>query len=109
MKILTMNEQILLLAILQLKDNAYGVTIRNHVIRVTGKNMVYGTLYNGLDKLVKKGYVITREGEPTPERGGRRKIYYTVTSEALDALQITRSIQSAIWQDFNPLLDGDDK
>lgn len=103
-----MNEQILLLAVLRLKENAYGVSIRDHIIEITGKSMVYGTLYNSLDKLVKKGYVITREGEPTSERGGRRKIYYTLTPEARTALRHAKYVQSALWNDMSdPILKGE--
>ena len=106
MNILTLNEQILLLTILKLKENAYGVTIREKVVEMTKKKIVYGTLYNSLDKLVKKGYVITKEGEPTHERGGRRKIYYTLTPEGKVALQKSKELQAALWEGISDYAFG---
>jgi len=102
--LLTLNEQILLLAILKLKENAYGVTIREKVVEVTQKKIVYGTLYNSLDKLVKKGYVVTKEGEPTHERGGRRKIYYTLTRDGKIALQKSKELQTSLWEGFTDFI-----
>ena len=106
MDFLTLNEQILLLAIWRLKDNAYGVTIREKVVEVTKKKIVYGTLYNSLDKLVKKGYVITTEGEPTHERGGRRKIYYTLTRDGKLALQKSKELQTTLWEGLSDYAFG---
>ncbi len=95
---LTLHEQTILLSIWRLKGNAYGVTLRENVMKVTGKNIHYGTLYNTLNKLVKKGYVITESGEPTNERGGRSKIYYDLTETGKTALRKARSLQAALWE-----------
>ena len=103
---LTLHEQTVLLSIWRLKDNAYGVAIRENVMDVTKRPLHYGTLYNTLDKLVKKGYVVTVRGEPTPERGGRSKIYYELTSEGLAALQRAKELQTALWQDIPDLTFG---
>ena len=97
MDLLTLHEQILLLAIWRLGENAYGVAIRELVVSMTKKNIVYGTLYNSLDKLVRKGFVITMKGEPTPERGGRSKIYYSLTKDGTAALQKAKELQSTLW------------
>ncbi len=94
---LTLNEQILLLAVWRLKDDAYGVAIRQNIMDVTTRTLHYGTLYNSLDKLVKKGYVSTKRGEPTAERGGRSKIYYELTREGLKALQKAKELQVSMW------------
>lgn len=106
MPILTLNEQIILLSIWKLKDNAYGVTIREKVMDVTKKRIVYGTLYNSLDKLVKKGYVVTAEGEPTKERGGRRKIYYSLTENGKFSLQESKKLQASLWRDVPDIAFG---
>ena len=98
MGILTLNEQIFLLAIWRLKDNAYGVSIRDKIMEVTHKRIVYGTLYNTLDKLVKKGYVVTKKGEPTGERGGRSKIYYFLTREGIKSLEDSKKLQEELWR-----------
>ena len=59
MKKLTVNEEIFLIAIWHLKDDAYGVKIRKKIRELTGSSILFGTLYNTLDYLVKKGYVET--------------------------------------------------
>ncbi len=98
MKYLTLNEEILLLTIWRLKNDAYGVSIREEYSRATGKNIVMGTMYNSLDYLVKKGYVITEKGEPTAERGGRSKIYYRVTKSGLEALKKAKELHDSVWE-----------
>lgn len=103
MKYLTKSEEILLLAIWRLKDNAYGVTIRKHVMQVTGEKMTYGTLYSALDQLVKKEYVYKTAGDPTPERGGRRKIFYTITPKGFEALKQAQDLTKTLWEDVSDL------
>ena len=103
MKYLTKSEEILLLAIWRLKDNAYGVTIRKHAIQVTGEKMTYGTLYSALDQLVKKEYVYKTIGDPTPERGGRRKIFYTITPKGFEALKQAQELTKTLWEDVSDL------
>jgi PadR family transcriptional regulator PadR len=97
-KELTLSEIIFLLAIWRLEDNAYGVTIRKQIAKVTSKTYTYGTLYSALDQLFKKGYVIKSAGPSTPERGGRSKIYYKLTKEGLKALKASRELQKTIWR-----------
>jgi DNA-binding PadR family transcriptional regulator len=99
MKELTLYESILLLAIWRLKDNAYGVTIREKVSEVTKRTISYGTLYSYLDQLSRKGYVGKTIGAPSSERGGRRKIFYTVSTEGMNALKAARDLQKSIWDD----------
>ncbi|MCK5146270.1 PadR family transcriptional regulator [bacterium] len=98
MKKLTMNEQIFLIAIWHLEDGAYGVKIREKIIDVTEQDMMFGTIYNTLDKLVKKGYVVTRKsGAATEERGGYKKVFYTLTPEGREALRKARELQDTLW------------
>jgi len=101
MKELTLSEIIFMLAIWRLEENAYGVTIRKHIAQVTGKIHTYGTLYSALDQLFKKGYVIKSAGPPTPERGGRSKIYYRLSPEGIEALKAARQLQREIWNKRN--------
>jgi DNA-binding PadR family transcriptional regulator len=98
MKVLTIAEEIILTAVLRLGDNAYGVAIRKKVAEVTQKELIYGTLYNLLDQLVRKGYVDKNRGSPTPERGGRSKIYYRLTPSGVEALQHARRLHKKIWE-----------
>ena len=98
MKNLTLSEIIFMLAIWRLEENAYGVTIRKHIAQVTGKIYTHGTLYSALDQLFKKGYVTKSVGPPTPERGGRSKIYYRLSPEGIKALRAARQLQREIWK-----------
>ena len=98
MQELTIQEEIILTAIWRLKEEAYGVLIRKNVAEITNKQMMYGTLYNTLSQLLRKGYVSKSKGEPTAARGGRSKMYYHITSEGLKALQHTRDLHRSIWR-----------
>lgn len=95
---LTMTEQIYLIAIWHLKDSAYGVRIREKILELTGKSMVFGTLYNNLDTLVKKGYVETRRGSSAPNRGGNIRVFYSLTQDGEKALQESRELQRVLWE-----------
>ena len=92
-------EQVVLLAILRLEDSAYGVSVRNEIAQCTGREPSPGALYTTLDRLEAKRLVSSRVGEPTPQRGGRAKRYYTVSAQGLAA--VTRAQRS-----YQRLLEG---
>ncbi len=98
MKNLSVNEQIFLVAIWWLKDEAYGVRIRDKIKEMTGKIFTFGTLYNTLDNLAKKGYVTSRPVQILNQTGGNKRVYYTITKEGLEALREARQLQEAIWK-----------
>jgi PadR family transcriptional regulator, regulatory protein PadR len=79
-------EELLLLAILRLRDNAYGMTIRQTVEEATGRSTSIGAIYTTLERLEQKGFISSRQGEPTPERGGRAKRYFAITGTGAQAL-----------------------
>ena len=97
MKELTKTEEILLLSIWRLEDEAYGVKIRRHVSKAIKKQFTYGNLYSALKQLVEKNYVDKRSGETVPQRRGRRRFYYTLTSEGLEALQEAQELNESLW------------
>lgn len=101
MKLLTRQEEILLLAIWQLKGNAYGVTLREYISKVTGKYWSIGSIYVPLDKLAERGYVKTYQGAPTEKRGGKSKRYYDLTKEGLNALDQIKAVQDTLWAGFS--------
>jgi PadR family transcriptional regulator PadR len=107
MRELTKAEETLLLAILRLKDNAYGVAIKQNIQKTTGKALPYGTLYFILEQLTKKGFVKRFTGESKPERGGRRRIYYALTSEGSKALKQAYRMQQKIWNGYAELTLGE--
>ncbi len=92
-------EQIVLLAILRLGDNAYGVTIGAEITACTRREPTPGALYTTLDRLEDKGLVKSRLGDPTPQRGGRAKRYFALNAKGVVA--ITRAQQS-----YRRLLEG---
>lgn len=106
MKELSVLEQLLLIVIVKLKDNAYGVSIRREINKLTGKTMMYGTLYNALAQLLKKNYVVKTKGDPVPERLGRSRIYYALTPAGKAALQAAYDLQRTIWSSI-PEFVGD--
>lgn len=79
-------ESLLLLSVLSLGERAYGVTIRQELIKSAGKDVAVGAIYTGLERLSRKGLVESWQGEPTAERGGRAKRFYRVTAEGLQAV-----------------------
>jgi PadR family transcriptional regulator PadR len=92
-------EQVVLLSILRLDDDAYGVTIRSEISKCTGREPAPGALYTTLDRLEEKGLVRSRLGDPTPERGGRSKRYFKVSAKGMKAL--TEALRS-----YRRLLEG---
>ena len=97
MKELTMLEQMILAAIIALEKDAFGVSIRKKVEILTGKRLMYGTLYNALDQLLRKDYVSKTKGTTSTARGGRPRIYYTLTPAGKKALRTSYKLQQAIW------------
>jgi len=98
LKILSVNEQIFLIAIWWLKDEAYGVRIRDKIAEMTGRTFTFGTLYNTLDNLAKKGYVTSRAVQILNQTGGNKRVYYAITKTGLEALREARELQEAIWK-----------
>jgi PadR family transcriptional regulator PadR len=95
-------EQIVLLAVLRLGEDAYGVPIRLEIERRTGRSLTVGALYRTLDRLEEKGYVTSRFGDPTPERGGRSKRYFRLRPVGLRALRASRDALAAMWEGLEP-------
>jgi PadR family transcriptional regulator PadR len=95
-------EQIVLLAVLRVGEDAYGVPIRLEIERRTGRSLTVGALYRTLDRLEAKGYVTSWFGDPTPERGGRSKRYFKVRPAGLRALRASRDALTAMWDGLQP-------
>ena len=91
-------EQMVLLAVLQAGDEAYGVTVHQELQHRTKRKVARGAIYMTLDRLEKKGLLESRTTEPTAERGGRAKRCYTVTKPALEALRASRRALASLWQ-----------
>lgn len=97
MKLLSRSEEIVLLSIWRLQDEAYGVSIRKQVAAATGRAWSIGALYAPLHRLEKKGLVQTRRGEPVFKRGGRSKVYYRLTPQGKRALLAVKHVHDVLW------------
>jgi DNA-binding PadR family transcriptional regulator len=86
-------EQIVLLAVIRLGTDAYGMTVRREIEARTGRNISIGAIYTTLERLESKGYVSSYTGEPTAARGGRAKRHFQIEAEGRKAL---RAAQDAI-------------
>jgi PadR family transcriptional regulator, regulatory protein PadR len=80
-------EQMVLLAILRKQPVAYGISIQDELLARTDREYSAGAIYSTLDRLEKKGFVKSRQGEATAQRGGRRKLYFSLTAPGQAALQ----------------------
>ena len=98
MKNLTVNAQIFLVAIWWLKDEAYGVRIRDKIEEMTGRKFTFGTLYNTLDYLAQKGFISSKSVQILNQAGGNKRVYYSLTKSGLEALREARDLQEAIWK-----------
>src|SRR6266852_5783677 len=83
-------EHLIVLALLRLEDRAYGVTVRQEIEFRTKREVSIGAVYATLDRLETKGYVKSRQGDPTPERGGRSKRFFHVTAKGVAAVNRTQ-------------------
>ena len=91
-------EQIVLLAMVRLADNAYGVPIRHEIEKRTKRTVSIGALYSTLDRLEAKGYASSWFSNPTAERGGRSRRYFKVDPLGLKALERSREVLEVMWK-----------
>lgn len=96
-------EEMVLLAILRLGDEAYGVSIRKQIRKSTKKDYTYGTLYGLLRQMERKGYLRKIKGEPLPKKGGRSKSYFRLTSVGIRSLKDAMELHERLWKDVDAL------
>lgn len=90
-------EQIVLLAVVRLSDDAYGSPIRREIEERTGRSIAIGALYTALDRLERKGFLESTMSDPTPLRGGRSKRYFKVRPAGAAALRRSREALMSMW------------
>jgi PadR family transcriptional regulator PadR len=96
-------EQIVLLAILRLGDDAYAIPVRQEITDRTGRSVARGALYTALERLEAKRCLRSRMSDPLQERGGR---YFTVTPSGLSALRASRRGLLRLWQGLEGTLES---
>jgi PadR family transcriptional regulator PadR len=99
-------ELILLLTILRLGDDAYGVPLSRELSAVRGRDVAVGSVYAALDRLELKGLIASSLGESSPERGGRAKRYFRVTAAGIRSMEETRRVLTGLWKAL-PSAEGD--
>lgn len=100
MEILTKLEELILLSVWRLRENAYGTTIYKYITDITGKKLSLGGVYFPLDRLTKKGYLKAYTGDATPERKGLSKRYYHITHKGIQALSEIKRVNEIMWAGF---------
>jgi PadR family transcriptional regulator PadR len=99
-------ELMILLAVIHLGEEAYGVPISRELEAQRGRDVSVGSVYAALERLEGKGLVASTLGDPTPERGGKAKRYFRVTREGLRQVHETRRVLSKMWRTL-PELKGE--
>ena len=105
-KLLTRSEELILLAVWRLQEDAYGTSVRAQLEESTGQSWSIGKVYVPLEKLTKYGYLSSRQAPPTDERGGRRKRYFRLTKRGVAALNEVRQIHQTMWEGLPVLSAG---
>jgi len=91
-------ELMILLTIIRLGDEAYGVPLSRELELLRGRRVSVGSVYAALDRLETKELIASSLGEATPERGGRAKRYFRITEQGLHSVRETRTILSKLWK-----------
>lgn len=91
-------EHIVLLALLRLEANAYGAAIRQFLQSEIERDVALGALYSTLERMEKKGLVVSKLGEATAQRGGRPKRFFLVTADGKAALKYAKQAIDNMWQ-----------
>lgn len=98
-------EIMVLLALVRVGEDAYGVPISKEIEERSGREVALGSVYAALERLEEKGFVNSTLGEPTPERGGRAKKFFRVTGKGVRELRETQRALKNLWKGI-PQLEG---
>jgi PadR family transcriptional regulator, regulatory protein PadR len=104
--LLTDLELMILLAVLRVGENAYGVTITREIEETAGRSVAVAVVYATLDRLQERGLVSSYQGDPTPERGGRAKRFFEVTGKGIRQIKDTQRALMALWKGLPELKGG---
>jgi len=99
-------EQVVLLAVLRQGNEGYGMSIRQEIEDSVGRDVTIGAVYATLDRLERKGFVRSRDGQPTPERGGRARKHFALTPDGAQALRASRAMMDRLWDGVELGRDG---
>jgi PadR family transcriptional regulator len=100
-------ELMVMLAIIRIGNDAYGVSISDEIEKTTGSEVLLGSVYDALTRLEKKGLVLSEMGEATPERGGRAKRHFRTTTRGLRVVRDTQRSLVKLWNGLPQLKGGE--
>lgn len=95
-------EEVVLLTVAILDEEAYGVTVTQEIEQKTGRAVGFSTVHTTLQRLEEKGFLASRMGGATAERGGRRKRFFTVTAAGRRALAEVKQVREQLWEALPP-------
>ena len=90
-------EELVLLVVASLYDEAYGVAVKKHIQEQAGRSVTLSTVHSALHRLQEKGFLDSRFGEASNSRGGKRKKIFTITAYGKKALQDAREMRDSLW------------
>jgi len=93
-------EEVLLLLVGILDDDAYSLKVAEEFTNQTGRPISIGAVHSTLNRLEKKGFLNSEMGDPTAERGGRRKRIYSITANGHRALEVSRALKRSLWNQY---------
>ena len=96
-------ELMVMLALIRLGDEAYGVKICDEVATQSERDVALGSVYAALERLQDRGFVASSVGDPTPERGGRAKRYFNITGKGIDVVRQTQQTLTRMWRGLSAL------
>ena len=99
-------EELVLLTVCSLSDDAYGVTVHQHLAEVSGRSLSLGAVHTTLYRLEDKGFLESSMGGSSPTRGGRRKRIYQATGAGREALRAARAVRDSLWENIPSLESG---
>ena len=108
MNLISRLEEQILVSIWRLQEGAYGIAILEEMTRATGKTWLTGSIYASLARMLKQELIEAIEGEPTPKRGGRRKMFYKMTDKGKQALKDLEKAHASLWAGL-PSLEMEDE
>ena len=97
-------EQVILLAVVHLGEEAYGTSIRREIEERTGREIAVGALYTALERLERRGFVTSAMSDPLPQRGGRSRRQFQIQPEGKSALKRSRELLARMWDGLTPQL-----
>jgi DNA-binding PadR family transcriptional regulator len=101
-------EELVLLCVLIRTPNAYGAALQETLASEAHRDVSLGAIYTALERLGRKGLVVSELGDPTPVRGGRRKRHYSLTPLGLEVVEEARRVRERLWGKATPgLSDGE--